>query len=878
MINFDAIGSGPKTPPAEPSIPIKSNETGSGEENSFKEMLRDIKEVDSTEIVHSDDSTAGDENFDEDIEENKSGLRILKLLKGEQLPFNTKERPDNVIYSFKDLLSKQEPTKISINESFVNSEVLGDTDIGETVDNAPELAEQETDNIELPKAKNPNLFEVLEKSVKYLPDNVKSRVSNFIEKNSNDNNIINKEIPDSGPDENINETLSPDLQVKDNNDNVTVKAAKPAEIIAKPEKGPDIIGFVNKDNKTSEKPAKESNKETNVANSPDQKNELKDQKPTVQSNRISSLSPLIHNNITRLLNNNVFNKRVNQQEPETFKDSSRPVITDSVPDNETVDIPVINAKDSKAVPTPVNKPATHKNHEPAKPVIIASNPGIIEKGEIPAQAPHVFKQTPKIYNEQTKNIQAQIVKTNDNFKQIPFTIKETISPNNKNPESPAANKPVQLNDNKPVQLNNEIISVNESPVDVPDVKVKEPVNEPKAPEEVRNEASVSVPVKQDNLNVPINKEIIPDKKENTFLNIDKIRFSYSTYYKPEPAIISKISGTISAKSFLERVVENLKKYEPSINYKSISFSPRFRNFFVPQKKNAASTSENTNISKPFIFSPVNKGEIEEPSVNTPLTQPELIIPPIGIKVEKEIEKIAAKLKNPQNIQDTGRDFEPEIFGDQYSNDKDSDNRVTLTSFEVDYDPKPINRGTNEISAPVKSEKQRVILDDPSMLPALLSSSQIIKLINDGVPLHFSIIPEVIKEIVTNVAKINQNITLNINLNPFDLGEINLMIKLTDGKQMTVMFETSSARVQSIVESYFQNIKNIIKDNSFVVHEVSANVAATGVKPVTPRERNNSSGGFSSNNSDSEHSPGQTRRKRKKEASEDGETEDLKVDI
>jgi hypothetical protein len=884
MINFDAIGSGPKIPAVEPSVPLKSDENVSGNENSFKEMLRDINEVDSSEIVLSDDNTSGDTNFDEDVEENKSGLRILKLLKGEQLPFNTKERPDNVIYSFKDLLPKKETTKININESFVSSEVLGDTgveednQVGETDENAPVIKEQEPEKLELPKAKSPDLFAVLEKSVKYLPDNVKSRVSNFIEKNSSEN-IVKMEIPDSGPDEKINEaqpvneSQPVDVSIKSINDNNPVKAPKLAEIIAKPEKEPEKNEIVIKDNKTSEKPLKLTN---NIGNNSEQKNEIKEQKPPVTNNRISSLSPVIHNNIVRLLNNNVFNKRLNQQEPENIKENSKPVITDLVQDTETTNIPVLNADepkdDTKTLNVPVNKPVTAQNQDTAKPLNNAPIRVIIEKNNVIVQPNHIFKQTPKIFNEQINNVPVPVVKTNDTGKPILLNTKENKPLNNKNPELPVENKPVY-----------ESSSVTESPVEIP--VIKNSVSEIKAPAvEVKNDT----PANQVNLNrsitenEPINKEIIPDKKENTFLNIDKIRFSYSTYYKPEPAIISRISGTISAKSFLERIVENLKKYEPAINYKSVSFSPGFKNFFVPQKKNTAATTENTNTikNKTFIFSPENKVEIEVPTTNIPLHQADLIIPPIEVKVEKEIEKIAPKVTNQQIKKDSKNNYEPEIFGDHYSNDQQSDNKVTLTSFEVDYDPEVNTKGAVEPVAVKKSEKARIQLDDPSLLPALLSSSQIIKLINDGVPMHFSIIPEVIKEIAVNAAKLNQNITLNINLNPIDLGEINMMIKLTDGKQMTVMFETSSARAQSMVESYFSNIKNIIKDNSFVVHEITANIATAGagIKPVTPRERNNSSGGFSSNSSDSEHSPGQSRRKRRKGSSDNGESEELKVDI
>ncbi len=154
---------------------------------------------------------------------------------------------------------------------------------------------------------------------------------------------------------------------------------------------------------------------------------------------------------------------------------------------------------------------------------------------------------------------------------------------------------------------------------------------------------------------------------------------------------------------------------------------------------------------------------------------------------------------------------------------------------------------------------------------LLSSSQIIKAINDGVAIHFSQITGVIQELASNPAKVDKNIVMNITLKPENLGDISLTCTLTEGNKMSVIFETSTSAAQKVIESYVKNIKDIIKDNSLIVHEVSSSYSApSSSKPITPKERGSSNNG--TNNSSSSESTKNYNQRRKRRKDDDGSNE------
>ncbi|MBC7475660.1 MAG: hypothetical protein H7263_15345, partial [Candidatus Sericytochromatia bacterium] len=160
----------------------------------------------------------------------------------------------------------------------------------------------------------------------------------------------------------------------------------------------------------------------------------------------------------------------------------------------------------------------------------------------------------------------------------------------------------------------------------------------------------------------------------------------------------------------------------------------------------------------------------------------------------------------------------------------------------------------------------------------LSSSQIIKAINNGVAIHFSQITEVVQELASNPAKIDKNIVMNITLKPQNLGEISLTCTLTEGNKMSVIFETSTSAAQKVIESYVKNIKDIIKDNSLIVHEVSSSYssAPSSSKPISSREKGSSNNG--TNNSSSESTKNYNQRRKRRRDDNDNDSSDSSLSI
>ncbi|MFN8577368.1 MAG: hypothetical protein U0354_10965 [Candidatus Sericytochromatia bacterium] len=181
----------------------------------------------------------------------------------------------------------------------------------------------------------------------------------------------------------------------------------------------------------------------------------------------------------------------------------------------------------------------------------------------------------------------------------------------------------------------------------------------------------------------------------------------------------------------------------------------------------------------------------------------------------------------------------------------------------DFENKFINEDTKELVNPSISN--------------IVNSASVIQAINQGLPIHFAQIPKVISEVVSNI-KNNKPIVLNISLNPFNMGELNLSFTLTDNNKMSIAFEASTLAAYKAMESYFNNIKTIVKENSLVLQELSASYSPNGIKPITQRDSSSDSGSFSGSSDDSDTSDNdrQVRRKRKRGKYDD--KEELKVDI
>ncbi|MFN8670560.1 MAG: hypothetical protein U0457_00565 [Candidatus Sericytochromatia bacterium] len=187
-------------------------------------------------------------------------------------------------------------------------------------------------------------------------------------------------------------------------------------------------------------------------------------------------------------------------------------------------------------------------------------------------------------------------------------------------------------------------------------------------------------------------------------------------------------------------------------------------------------------------------------------------------------------------------------------------------------------GGNKVENNDFNDNKKIKSTDEKSVNNLINSSQLIKYINEGVELNFSQIPEVIKDVIVNYTS-TAPITISLKLKPTNMSEIDVTFKLTEGKQMSIIFETSSLATQKIVESYFASIKNIVTENYLVLQELSSSVSQIVSKPIQNKNSNFSNKGFSKDSDEKPSSFQNLRRNGRKHSDNEGETEEeLKVDI
>jgi hypothetical protein len=214
------------------------------------------------------------------------------------------------------------------------------------------------------------------------------------------------------------------------------------------------------------------------------------------------------------------------------------------------------------------------------------------------------------------------------------------------------------------------------------------------------------------------------------------------------------------------------------------------------------------------------------------------------------------LENFLNIKNNKFDYSINL------NDSDNEGNFNISTRNLNFKKENIKEETYKDNNNIRDN-----------LNTFINTSSIIKYINDGVPLHFSEITEVVRNISRNITN-NNVVNINITLKPLNLGDINISFSLTENNKMSIVFETSTLAAQKAIESYFNTFKSIVKDNSLTLHELSVSYSPT-FKPISSKDRTDSN---TRNNLFQSDSSSRSSYKGKKRKKYDSEGDEIKIDI
>jgi hypothetical protein len=157
-------------------------------------------------------------------------------------------------------------------------------------------------------------------------------------------------------------------------------------------------------------------------------------------------------------------------------------------------------------------------------------------------------------------------------------------------------------------------------------------------------------------------------------------------------------------------------------------------------------------------------------------------------------------------------------------------------------------------------------------PVVLSASQVIQAVNQNIPIHVSNFPAFVNQVIqTQGSRLNVVQSIDITLQPAHLGQVTAQFQLTRQNQVVVTLYTQSLATAKTLESYVQEIQQIVGKTQFSLSAVNIKQAVPAVKSAgsfSQTSTGQQQGDFSARQSGSRRG-GQRRRRQGEDLSIDG---------
>ncbi len=127
----------------------------------------------------------------------------------------------------------------------------------------------------------------------------------------------------------------------------------------------------------------------------------------------------------------------------------------------------------------------------------------------------------------------------------------------------------------------------------------------------------------------------------------------------------------------------------------------------------------------------------------------------------------------------------------------------------------------------------------------MTGQQLIDAVNDGVPLHFAQMPDLVQAIVTTKPFVER--TVDVVLQPENLGRIRLEVSLVDnGTAIRIAITTQSSAAQKVMESFVPRIQQIAQGQGYAVKEAEVKVSDRPIRSDSKGQGGSDSAGSRQN--------------------------------
>ncbi|MBF2052358.1 MAG: flagellar hook-length control protein FliK [Candidatus Sericytochromatia bacterium] len=154
----------------------------------------------------------------------------------------------------------------------------------------------------------------------------------------------------------------------------------------------------------------------------------------------------------------------------------------------------------------------------------------------------------------------------------------------------------------------------------------------------------------------------------------------------------------------------------------------------------------------------------------------------------------------------------------------------------------------------------------------MSAAQVIQAVNQNIPIHVANFPAFVNQVIqTQGARLNVVQSIDVTLQPAHLGQVTAQFQLTKQNQVVVSLYTQSLATAKTLESYVQEIQQIVGKTQFSLSAVTIKQAVAPARSAGGSGQTSTGqqqGEFSARQSGSRRG-GQRRRRQGEDLSIDG---------